>query len=186
MATIANQRWISIRNIIIYLETKFRPNRRIFLFWWPFWIQNQNGRHSKPTMNINLQHHNLLRNQISPKSEDFCIWRPFCTLVTMATVTILINPPKATVDIPTKFHEVRWKESKKIINPPFLFPWQSLSNRFRFFLAYLVPLDVDVVWQVTCYDHFCVFQSFSILAVPMATVAILKIPKVVCTSTHSG
>ena len=49
MAATANQRWISIRNIIIYLETKFRPNRRIFLFgghfvrWlpWqrpPFWI----------------------------------------------------------------------------------------------------------------------------------------------------
>jgi hypothetical protein len=66
MTTIANQRWISIRNIIIYLETKFRPNRRIFVFWWPFWIQN--GRHSKSTMNINSQHHNLLGNQISPKS----------------------------------------------------------------------------------------------------------------------
>jgi hypothetical protein len=49
MAAIANQRWISIRNIIIYLETKFRPNRKIFVFdghfvpWlpWqrpPFWI----------------------------------------------------------------------------------------------------------------------------------------------------
>jgi hypothetical protein len=24
-------------------------------------------------MNINSQHHNLLGNQISPKSEDFCI-----------------------------------------------------------------------------------------------------------------
>ena len=32
MGAIANQRWISIRNIIIYLETKFRPNRRIFVF----------------------------------------------------------------------------------------------------------------------------------------------------------
>jgi hypothetical protein len=49
MAAIANQRWISIRNFIIYLETKFRPNQRIFVFgdhfvpWlpWqrpPFWI----------------------------------------------------------------------------------------------------------------------------------------------------
>jgi hypothetical protein len=28
-----NYFWISIRNIIIYLETKFRPNRRIFVFW---------------------------------------------------------------------------------------------------------------------------------------------------------
>jgi hypothetical protein len=48
-------------------------------------------------MDINSQHHNLLGNQISPKSEDFCIWRPFCTLVTMATAAILnlFNPPKA-------------------------------------------------------------------------------------------
>jgi hypothetical protein len=32
--------------------------------------------------------------------------------------------------------------------PPISFLWQlrqSLSNRLRFFLAYLVPLDVDVV-----------------------------------------
>ena len=58
--------WISIPNIKIYLETKtkFRSNWRIFVFWRPFWIQN--GRHSKPTMNINSQHHNLLGNQISP------------------------------------------------------------------------------------------------------------------------
>jgi hypothetical protein len=39
------------------------------------------------------------------------------------------------------------------------------------------------VQRVTCYDHFCVFQFFSILAVSMATAAILKIPEVVCTST---
>jgi hypothetical protein len=51
--------WISIPNIKIYYETKFRPNRRIFVFWQPFWIQS--GRHSKPTMNINSQHHNLLK-----------------------------------------------------------------------------------------------------------------------------
>ena len=87
--------WISIPNIKIYLETKFHPNRRIFVFWRPFWIQN--GHHSKLTMDINLQHHNLLGNQISPKSEDFCIWRPFCTLVSMATAAILIffHPPIA-------------------------------------------------------------------------------------------
>jgi hypothetical protein len=42
------------------------------------------------------------------------------------------------------------------------------------------------VWRVTCYDHFCVFQFFSILAVSMTMAAILKIPKVVCTSTHSA
>ena len=32
MATIANQLWMSIRNIINYLETKFRRNRKIFVF----------------------------------------------------------------------------------------------------------------------------------------------------------
>ena len=57
MATIANQQWISNLNFIIYLETKFRPNRGFFVFWQPFWIQN--GHHSKPTMDINSQHHNL-------------------------------------------------------------------------------------------------------------------------------
>ena len=42
------KRWISIRNIIIYLETKFRPNRRIFVLWRPFLVQNHRGHHSKP------------------------------------------------------------------------------------------------------------------------------------------
>ena len=42
------KRWISIRNIIIYLETKFRPNRRIFVFWRPLLVQNHQGHHSKP------------------------------------------------------------------------------------------------------------------------------------------
>jgi hypothetical protein len=42
------------------------------------------------------------------------------------------------------------------------------------------------VLRVTYYDHFCVFKFFSILAVYMAMTAILKIPKVVCTSTHSA
>ena len=41
------KRWrISICKNKIYLEIKFYPNRRIFVFWWPFWIQN--GHNSKP------------------------------------------------------------------------------------------------------------------------------------------
>ena len=41
------KRWrLSIRKNKTYLETKFCPNRRIFVFWWPFWIQN--GHNSKP------------------------------------------------------------------------------------------------------------------------------------------
>jgi hypothetical protein len=77
------------------LETKFRPNRRIFVFW----------RHSKPTIKINSQHHILPGNQISPKSEDFCIWWPFCTLVTMAMAAIsnFFQPPH-----PKSCHTLRW------------------------------------------------------------------------------
>jgi hypothetical protein len=121
------------------LETKFRPNRRIFVFWRPFWIQN--GRHSKSTMTINSQHHILLGNQISPKSEDFCIWRPFCTLVTMATAAILnlFNPPNAATHYGGYSYIFLWSLMKwiqKIFKSPlFLFLWQlrqSLSNRFPF------------------------------------------------------
>ena len=56
-------------------------------------------------------------------------------------------------------------------------------------LAYLVPLDVDVVsyqvssisvWRVTCYDYFCVFHFFGILA----TAAILKKSTLLRTTSH--
>jgi hypothetical protein len=57
------------------VEIKFLPNRRIFVFWWPFWIQN--GHHSKQAMDINSKHHNLLGIQISSKSEDFISLREF-------------------------------------------------------------------------------------------------------------
>ena len=56
--------------------------------------------------------------------------------------------PHTTVDIPTKFHEVWWKESKIILNPPF---FVSMATAAKFvqpipiFLAYLIPLDLDVV-----------------------------------------
>jgi hypothetical protein len=40
------------------------------------------------------------------------------------------------------------------------------------------------VWRVTCYDHFCVFQFFSILAVSMAMAAILKKSTLKSTTSH--
>jgi hypothetical protein len=57
-----------------------------------FWIQID--RHSKPTMNINSQHHNLLGKTNFAPIGGFCIWRPFYTLFTMATSAILklFNP----------------------------------------------------------------------------------------------
>jgi hypothetical protein len=51
--------------------------------------------------------------------------------------------PHTTVDIPTKFHEVWWKESKIILNPPF-FVSMATAGKFvqpiPIFLAYLVPI----------------------------------------------
>ena len=154
-STIANQRWISIRNIL-------------------------------------------------PKSEDFCIWRPFCTLVTMATPTAAIlnffNPPKAATHYGGYFYKVSWSLMKGI-----QFFFKSPLFCFHGNCGKVCPANSDFfglvcstrcgcwsyqvssisVWQVTCYDHFCVFQLFSILAVPMATAVILKIPKIVCISTHT-
>jgi hypothetical protein len=71
----------------------------------------------------------------------------------MATAAILnlFNPqklPYTTMDIPTNVHEVWWKESQKCLNSPFCV---SMATAAKFvqpipiFLAYLVPLDVDVV-----------------------------------------
>jgi hypothetical protein len=119
-----------------------------------FWkVSSNSEHHSKPTMNINSQHHNLLGNQISPKSEDFCIWRSFCTFVTMATAAILnfIQPPKVATHYGGYSYKASWslmKWIKKKLNHPF---FVSMATTAKFvqpipiFLAYLVPLDVDVV-----------------------------------------
>ena len=81
------------------------------------------------------------------------------------------------VDIPTKFHEVWWKESNFFLNPPF-FVSMATAGKFvqpiPIFLAYLVPLDVDVVpikfHQFLLGEYpgmiiFVFFQFFSILAI---------------------
>ena len=52
------------------------------------------------------------------------------------------------VDIPTKFYEVWWKESKINFNPPFFVSMATAKKFFQQipnFLAYFVPLYVDVV-----------------------------------------
>jgi hypothetical protein len=146
-------------------------------------------------MNINSQHHNLLGSQISPKNRRIFVfgghlipwlpWQrlPFWILSTLQKLT------HTTVDIPTNFHEVWWKEYKKKCNLPFLFPWQlrqSLSNRFWFFFglsrfarcgccSYQVSLIS--IWRVTCYDYFFVFQFFSILAISVARRPFWKLRK---------
>ena len=70
------------------------------------------------------------------------------------------------------------KEINFFLNPLFfLFPWQlrqSLSYQLRFFLAYLIQLDVDVTGNITA--KLCeVGSEFNIFCtlVTMATAAIL-------------
>jgi hypothetical protein len=71
------------------------------------------------------------------------------------------------------------KEIKKIKNPPFFISMATaakvVSYRFRFFLAYLVPLDVDVTGNITA--KICeVWSEFNIFCtlVTMAMAAILN------------
>ena len=119
----------------------------------------------------------------------------FCTLVTMETAAILNffththTPPtkKAATHYGVYSYKVSWSLMKGIKKKkiPLFFPWQlrqSLSNRFRFLClsrstrcgCCSYQVSSISVRRVTCYGSFCVFQFFSILAVSMATAAILK------------
>jgi hypothetical protein len=130
--------WISIPNIKIYLETKFRPNRRIFVF----------GGHFVP----------WLPWQRSP------FWNFF-------------QPPKAATHYGGYSYKVSWSLMKGIQNY-----FKSPLFWFHGNCGKVCPTDSDFFGL----SHFWVFQFFSILAISMAMAAILKIPKVVCTSTHSA
>jgi hypothetical protein len=57
-----------------------------------------------------------------PKLEDFCIWRPFYTLVTMATAAILnfFNPPKSATYYGGYSYKVDHNMAPK--------PWISIPN----------------------------------------------------------
>jgi hypothetical protein len=99
------------------------------------------------------------------------------------------NFPHTTVNIPTMFHEVWWKKSKKNLNPPFFI---SIATAAKFvlpipiFLAYLVTLDVDVTENITA--KFCeVSSEFNIFCtlVTMATAAILNLFQPPKAATHS-
>ena len=106
----------------------------------------------------------------------------FGTLVSMVTSFWILSTcqkiPHTTVNIPTMFHEIWWKKSKIFKNPPFFI---SMATAAKFvlpipiFLAYLVPLDVDVTGNITA--KLCeVWSEFNIFCtlVTMATVAILN------------
>ena len=109
-------------------------------------------------MNINSQNHNLLGNQILPKSEDFCIWRPFYILVTMATTTILncFNTPKAA----TYYGGYSYKVDHNMAPKPWI-----LIPKIKIYLETKFRPN----WRI-----FVFWRPFCTL-VTMATVAILNL-----------
>ena len=108
----------------------------------------------------------------------------FCTLVTMAMAAILnfFNPSKAATHYGGYSYKVSWSLMKGIQkffkSPLFCFhdncgkvcPTDSdfccLSRSTRCECCSYQVSSISV-WRVTCYDHFCVFQFFSILAISM-------------------
>ena len=115
-----------------------------------------------------------------------------------ATATILnfFSPPTAATHYSGYSYKISWKESKIILNPPFYVSMAAAAkfvqpNPIFFGLSRSTScgccsyqVSSISVQRVNCYDHFCVFQFFSILAVSMATAAIL-IKKSTLTSTTS-
>ena len=154
-STIANQRWISIRNIIIYLETKFRPYRRIFVFgghfvpWLPwqrpqFWIFSTPQKLPHVVYSYKVDHNMAPKPWISIPNIKIYLETKFRS---NRRIFVFWRPPFWIFSTPKSCHTLRWiflqsfmkfdeRNPNLFLIPPFLFPWQlrqSLSNRFRFF-----------------------------------------------------
>ena len=111
----------------------------------------------------------------------------------------VFNPPKAVTHYSGYSYKVSWNLMKGIqfFNKSHLFCFHGNCGK-------VCPTDSDFfglsrstrcgccsyqfssisVRRVTCYDHFCVFHFFSILAVSMATAAILKKSTITGTTSH--
>ena len=142
MATIANQNGCHmVQHVLLPVNIHFHWNLFIFEFLTIFLIFILEAILKILKTKSTTLSDDLFLCQVSKGS---AVWREFNIFAPWlpwerSPFWIFSTPQKlqhTTVDIPTKFHEVWWKESKKNLNPPFLFPWQlrqSLSNRFRFF-----------------------------------------------------
>jgi hypothetical protein len=111
-------------------------------------------------------------------------------LVTMATAAILnfFNPPKSCHTLRWIFLQSLMKGIQNHGNCGKVYPTESdffgLSRSTRCGCCSYQVSSISVR-RVTCYDHFCVFQFFTILVVSRTMAAILELKKKVCTSTHS-
>ena len=112
---------------------------------------------------------------------------------------IFFNPSKAATHYGGYSYKVSWslmKGIQKYFKSPFfcfhgncgkVCPTDSdfvVLSRFTRCGCCSCQVSSISVRRVTCYDHFCVFQFFSILAVSMATAAILKKSTLKSTTSH--
>jgi hypothetical protein len=96
-------------------------------------------------------------------SKGSAVWSEFnicCTLVTMATAAIWIfstyqKLPHTTADIPTKYHEVWWKESKMFFKPSF---FVSMATAAKFVQP--IPIVFGLSRSTRC--GCCSYQVSSI------------------------
>ena len=102
------------------------------------------------------------------------------------------QPPKAATHYGGYSYKVSWSLMKGIQNyfksPLFCFHGNCgkvcPTNSDFFGLSRSYQVSSISVWRVTCYDHFCVLIFFSILAVSMATAAILNKSTLNSTTSH--
>ena len=114
-------------------------------------------------------------------------------------VWICSTPPKAATHYGGYSYKVSWslmKGIQKCFKSPF---FVSMATAAKFVQP--IPIFFRLsrstrseccscqvssicVWRVTCYNYFCVFQFFSILAVSMAMTAILKKSTLKSTTSH--
>ena len=150
-------------------------------------ITNQNGcnmvQHVLLPVNIHF-HWNLLIFEI---------------LTIFLIFILFFQPPKAATHYSGYSYKVSWSLMKGIPNffkSPIIcfhgncgkvFPTDSnlfgLSRSTRCGCCSYQVSSISV-WRVTCYDHFGVFHIFSILAVSMATAAILEKSTLKSTTSH--
>jgi hypothetical protein len=140
MAAIENQNGRHmVEHVLLSVNIHFHWNRFIFEFFYNlFWFYIGSHFEMAAILKILKRKSTTLRDdlfmcQVSKGSAVRSEFNIFCTLVTMATAAILnlFNPqklPHTTVDIPTKLHEVWWKESKFVLNSPFFVPMATAAK----------------------------------------------------------
>ena len=179
MATIANQNdRHMVQHVLLPVNIHFHWNLFIFEFLtiYFYFLYFYIGGHFE---NFKNKEHNFQWWSIFVSSFKWirCTFpfNIFCTLVTMATATNLnlFNPPKAATHYGGYSYKVSWSLKKGILNLfksslfcfhgncskvcPTNSNFYDLSRSTRCGCCSYQVSSISV-WQVTCYDHFCVFS----------------------------